>query len=287
MFSFKTSEAVALFVAAFLLCSFEKEKENVMADDDKNPPKVVAPKSLLPEIQNQYAFIKDYVNSPKYKERLARMVNTERNLQQPINPQPFTNEVFAGSQTNAPTPEVVNNVVTANNEALQGLNGKISVSDVNLGNNVAGGYDSAYNDIRMNQGLVEQNPTVPAHEISHAINDGRQPYSPAFDEKYLRKVFIPPTNSRFEGEVQKPTEVKARLDAVRFLGQKTGLYDAGKKEFTPADYDKLIKNKEISNDYNFKQILDQLPKNRKKTGFIWLMNNIAKVGNEPIDPGLA
>lgn len=215
------------------------------------------------------------------------MVNTERNLQQPINPQPFANEVFAGSKTNDPTASVVNQVVASNNQALGGLaNGNISVGDVDLGNNVAGGYDSAYNDIRLRNDLVQQNPTVPVHELSHGQNDGKQPYSPEFDEKYLRKVFIPPTNSRFEGEVQKPTEVKARLDAIRYLGSKKGIYDAGKSDFTPADYDKMIQDKEIKNDYNFKQILDQLPSDRKKTGFIWLMNNIAKIDISNSNEGL-
>ena len=114
-----------------------------------------------------------------------------------------------------------------------------------------------------------------------ARREGRtEPYSPAFDEKYLKKIFIPPTNSRFEGEVQKPTEVKARLDAIRYLGAKKGIFDAGKTDFTPQDFRKLMKDKEISNDYNFKQILDQLPKDRQEKGFVWLMNEIAS-NNQP------
>lgn len=258
-----------------------------MADKD---PKIVASKtatSLLPEIKKQYAFIQEYANSPKYKERLAKMTNTERNLQNPINHEKFANEVLAGYQTNVPTSAVVNNVVNDNNNALQAVGDKISVGDVDLGTNVGGGYDSAYNDVRLREDLVRDNPTIPAHEFSHAMNDGKQPYSPAFDDKYLRKVFIPPTNSRFEGEVQKPTEVKARLDAVRYLGSKTGLFDAGKENFTPGDFRRLMKNKEVRDDYNFKQILSQLPKDRQETGFVWLMNNIAKVDQPSVTDDMA
>ncbi len=254
--------------------------------DDKNPKIVTKGASpmvsdLLPEIRSQFQFVKDYASSPKYKERLSKMVNAERNLQQPLSAQPFVNEVMSGSRTDAPTDVVVSDIMNNNGQRLNALSqGKISISDTDLGRNTAGGYDSSYKDVRLNEDLTRANPTVPAHEFSHAINNGQQPYSPAFDEKYLKKIFIPPTNSRFEGEVQKPTEVKARLDAIRYLGAKKGIFDAGKTDFTPQDFRKLMKDKEISNDYNFKQILDQLPKDRQEKGFVWLMNEIAS-NNQP------
>ena len=263
-----------------------------MPDNDKDPKVAVKSKtgaSLLPAIREQFKFIQDYTNSPKYKERLTKMVNAERNLQGAINPNArFTNEVMSGSRVNTPTPQVVQNVVDMNNQNLTDIGqGNISVIGESLGTNVAGGFDSSMGDARLVEDLTRANPSVPAHEFSHGANDGRQPYSPAFDEKYLKKVFIPATNSRFQGEVQKPTEVKARLDAIRYLGSKKGIYDAGKSDFTPADYDKMIQDKEIKNDYNFKQILDQLPSDRKKTGFIWLMNNIAKVKGDDADSNMA
>jgi len=262
-----------------------------MPDNDKDPKVAVKSKtgaSLLPAIREQFKFIQDYTNSPKYKERLTKMVNAERNLQGAINPNArFTNEVMSGSRVNTPTPQVVQNVVDMNNQNLTDIGqGNISVIGESLGRDVAGGFDSSIGDVRLVEDLTRANPSVPAHEFSHGANDGRQPYSPAFDEKYLKKVFIPATNSRFQGEVQKPTEVKARLDAIRYLGSQTGLYDAGKKDFTPADFEKLKSNKKISNDYNFKQIIDQLPKDRQKTGFIWLMNNIAKIDSPNINEGL-
>jgi len=259
-----------------------------MPDEDKKPVvKVDTTKatkvgvSLLPEIRKQFEFIRDYTNSDKYKERLGRMVNTERMLQNTTNPGRFNNEVMAQSQTTDPTNQVVDKVLAANNESLGRIAGKTSVGDVDLGRSVAGAYDSSIGDIRLREDLVaNQAPTTMAHETSHGLNDSRQPYSPAFDERYLRKIFIPPTNSRFEGEIQKPTEVKARLDAVRYLGNKYGIFDAGKTNFTGKDYDNLLKNKEVREDINFKQIISQFPQDRKKANYIWLMNNIAKTGDD-------
>jgi hypothetical protein len=166
--------------------------------------------------------------------------------------------------------------------------GNIKVGDINLGNNVAGGYDSSYNDVRFNSNLLGQNPTVPAHEFSHAANDGVQPYSDAFKSKYVDKYMIPASNSMYEPEVQKPTEVKARLDAIRGLASKKGIYDAGKETFTKEHLDKLKDDPEFKKDFNFNQLRDQLQKDYKDNGFIWLMNNIAKADEKPaINPTAA
>lgn len=234
---------------------------------------------LMPQIQKQFQYLKDYTASPKYQERLTKMVNTEKMLQSAVVPERLAAEQMSQYKTNTPTSQVVSGIQQSNQQALDALQqpGKIEVGDIDLGKNVAGGYDSAYDDVRLNEALVTQNPTVPVHEFSHASTGGQQPYSSKFQQEYLNKVFIPPTNSKFEGEVQKPTEVKARLDAIRFLGAEKGLFDAGKTDFTEADWKKLLNDKDIQKDFNFKQIYDQLPEGRKKTGFMWLMNNIAMV----------
>lgn len=254
-------------------CTFNSK---ITMAEEIDPPK--KRKSLLPDIRKQLAYIKEYTASPKYQERLTKMANTEKVLQPSVVPEPVNAEVFAGAKTNTPTVTMVGNVVAENQRNLNALEqpGKIQVIDESLGRNVAGGYDSSYRDVRLNEELTRANPTVPVHEFSHAANNGRQPYSTAFDQKYLDKVFIPPTNSMFSGEVQKPTEVKARLDAIRFLGKEKGIYDAGKSDFTIKDLDKMLQDKDIREDYNFKQIMDQLPAGRKKVGLLWLMNNIAK-----------
>lgn len=237
--------------------------------------------SLLPEIQKQFDFLQSYVNSPKYKERLGKMINTEKSLQQTATPQPFASEVLLPYKTNVPTGQVVQGVTSNLNQNLANLaNNKIEVGNFNLGTNIAGGYDSAYKDIRLREDLLKQNPTVPVHELSHGALGGSQPYSPAYARQILSKIFIPPTNSKFEGEVQKPTEVKARLDAVRYLGSKHGLIDPGKTDFTIEDFRKLKQNKDIRNDFNFKQLLDQLPKGKEESGMVWLMNNIAKTKDQ-------
>lgn len=250
-----------------------------MPDGKKVDPPVKRVSKLMPEIQKQFQFLKEYTASPKYQERLTKMVNTEKQLQNSLTNDRLAAEQMHAYRTNTPTADVVSGIQQFNQKALNSLQqpGKIVVGDIDLGRNVAGGYDSAYDDVRMNEALVAQNPTVPVHEFSHASTGGQQPYSKKFEDMYTKKIFITPKNSNYSGEVQKPTEVKARLDAIRYLGAQKGLFDASKTDFTERDWNNLIKDKDIKNDFNFKQIVDQLPDNKKKVGFVWLMNNIAKV----------
>ena len=228
-------------------------------------------------IINQFDFARSYVNSPMYAQRLAKMVNTERGLPGSVNAAGgFTSELLNGYKSAQPVNYVASNIIKGNNQNLDAVADKISITNDSLGKNVAGGYDSSFNDVRFNAPLLSQNPTVPGHEFSHAVNDGVAPYSEQFKSKLVDNFMVPASNSMFEGEVQKPTEVKARLDAVRGLAAKKGLYDARKENFTKEHLDKLRKDPEVKNDFNFKQLQDQLKKEKKDDGFIWLMNNIAQ-----------
>ncbi len=233
-------------------------------------------KALAPEIK----YMEEYLSSPMYLERLAKMAGTEKQLQ-PTNQGRFYSEQFEQSNIDDSLSAVANKQATRSKEALKDISSNISIGDYNLGTNVAGVYDSGLKDIRLRQDLFNQNPTVGIHELSHATLSGREPYTQRFQEKYLNPIFKEPGSVGWEPYVQKPGEIKARLDSVRFLAQKKGLYNPGKEKFTEKHLQMLEKDPEIKKDFNYQQLKDQLKEGTKKTGFIWMMNNIAKLQDQP------
>jgi hypothetical protein len=232
-------------------------------------------KLLQPEIE----YMKNYLESPMYLERLAKMAGTEKQLQDDTFGK-FNAEQFSQSNLDEPLLNVAGKQVKNTKDALNYIKDNISIGDYDLGRDVAGVYDSGVKDIRLRKDLFAQNPTVGIHELSHATLAGREPYTKDLQEKYLNPIFLKPGSVGWEPIVQTPTEVKARLDSVRYLAKKKGLYNAGKEKFTEKHLQLLEKDPEIQKDFNFKQLKDQLKPGTKKTGFIWMMNNIAKLQDE-------
>ena len=232
-------------------------------------------KLLQPEIQ----YMENYLESPMYLERLAKMAGTEKQLQDDSYGK-FKAEQFSQSNVTDPLKDIAFKQGERSKEALDYIKDNISIGDYDLGRGVAGVYDSGVKDIRLRKDLFAQNPTVGIHELSHATLTGREPYTKDFQEKYLDPIFLNPGSVGWEPIVQKPTEVKARLDSIRYLANKKGLYNPGKEKFTEKHLQLLEKDPEISKDFNYKQLKDQLKKGTKKTGFIWMMNNIAKLQDE-------
>jgi hypothetical protein len=230
---------------------------------------------LTPEVK----YMEEYLNSPMYLERLTKMAGTEKQLQNDSYGK-FNAEQFSTSNVTDPLKTVAGKQVQNTKDALNYIKNNVFIADYDLGDRVAGAYDSGVKDIRLRKDLFAENPTVGIHELSHATLQGREPYTTDFRKKYLDPIFLEPGSVGWEPIVQKPTEVKARLDSVRYLAKKKGLYNPEKEKFTEKHLQLLEKDPEIQKDFNFKQLKDQLKKGTKNTGFIWMMNNIAKLQNE-------
>lgn len=231
---------------------------------------------LAPEVK----YMEEYLNSPMYLERLAKMAATEKQLQNDSYGR-FSAEQFSHSKVTDPILKVAKNQVANTKDNLKRVKDNIYIGDYNFGDSrVAGTYDSAYKDIRLRKDFFAENPTVGIHELSHATLDSAGPYTTDFHKKYLEPILHKPGTPSWEPIVQEPGEIKARLDSVRYLAKKKGLYDAGKERFTEKHLRTLENDPEIQKDFNFKQLKDQLKKGTKSTGFIWMMNNIAKLQDE-------
>jgi hypothetical protein len=226
--------------------------------------------------------MEEYLNSPMYLERLAKMAATEKQLQDfdSYNKR-FSSEQFSSSKTTDPILNVAKTQVVNTKDNLKRVKDNIYIGDYDFGDSrVAGTYDSAYKDIRLRKDFFAENPTVGIHELSHATLDSADPYTTDFHKKYLEPILHKPGTPSWEPIVQEPSEIKARLDSVRYLAKKKRLYDAGKERFTEKHLRMLENDPEIKKDFNFKQLKDQLKPGTKSTGFIWMMNNIAKLQDE-------
>jgi len=202
----------------------------------------------------------NYLKSPKYKERQLKMNNTEVALTGTTQPSVDSMVQTRLNNINLVKPTYVKNDISGNS-------------------NVKGELDTMDNLLRIRTDLGETG-SISVHELSHASTRGEQPYSQAFNYKYPSNTMIKPGGSamtnRYDPYIQSPTEVKARLDSIRFQMSKKGLYDAGTQDFTNDSLQKLQNDKQIINSDDYKSLEGQLPYDRKGESLKWLMNNIAK-----------
>jgi hypothetical protein len=96
---------------------------------------------------------------------------------------------------------------------------------------------------------------------------------------------LSPLSERGNEYIQRPTEIKARLDAIRYLAMKKGIYNPMTQDIDEKGLKKLMSDKDITSDINYKDILGQLKDEYKVNGLKWLLNNIAKNDNKDQQSG--
>lgn len=121
---------------------------------------------------------------------------------------------------------------------------------------------------------------VRAHELSHTQirpdqNTNKSSRLNRKDKEELLFRLKPEKGNLNEEHDRNPTELKADLDAYRYMLYKSGKYDAGKQDFN----EKHLKNSKKS------FVKDRLQEYYSDENIIWLMNNVAQ--NENIDGNTA
>lgn len=235
---------------------------------------------LQQEAEQQYNATRAYVNSPMYSQRLASMVEREKQL---VNGSKFRPGILQRMMVMGRTPDIVNQVVATNNRNLNDVSNRVFVNNNNLGPNVIAQYDSSQNRIDLNEKGIKGQMQTFGHELSHATNKNIEPYSDSFKEKFVSPLMVKKSAPNYDPYVQRPTEVKARLDAIRMLAEKEGIYDAKKEVFSPQHLQKMLINKNIGKSSDWLSIVDQLDKSKWQEGLMWLMNNVAK--NKEVNKG--
>lgn len=128
------------------------------------------------------------------------------------------------------------------------------------------------NDVVLERNLPERYSTSPAHEFSHQSTMATKGMSD-FARLGISQRVAPGTSSY----LSKPTEIKARMDAVRYQLEQQGLYNAGSQEFTQDVLDKARQNEAVKGNQNFIE-LEQILKGKNGTAdenLLWMFNNVA------------
>lgn len=222
----------------------------------------------------------DYINSPKYKERLRK--------------QGYTNP---------------NQVIHDRRERIQK-----AIIVPQLEKDVGSAYSSTDNKVFMDNDQVSDIGTtrddILSHEMGHIINSSVDTrLNPNFDviedisntslneneERYIgsrnknvgdRLVYVAKENSvkynktisHILSEIDhdySPYESKSDMDSFRYMLKQEGIYDAGKEDFTPDILKKARSNKAIKKSFNSKRLF----KNFSDKDLIDIMNNVALNNN--------
>lgn len=126
--------------------------------------------------------------------------------------------------------------------------------------------------------------TIPSHELGHLVDDGGVRIPQITKEKIYKYTQGGDKKSPsyksgdmvFDYE-STPSEFINRIQPIRYLLNKQGIYDARKKQFTKDDYNKMIKNSTILQNQHYQDVFKSLKgtEQEKMNNFIDLMNTVA------------
>lgn len=195
-----------------------------------------------------YKFMQDYIQSPKYKERIEGGLYWDD-----------TDKVIS---------DRLNRIKSAD---IKFVNKIPSNNDISIN----GDADHYNNSISISKSPVNAKPDeVLAHELSH-LSGGLNPewdvanYVPKnakLSNRDAREIKKRATKqNEYLGE---PGEIKARLDELRYMLKRDGIYDAGTQDFNQEHLDKAFKKYSKDNPDLFQGV-------QSEEDLIWLMNNIA------------
>jgi hypothetical protein len=303
-------------------------------------------KKVGPRFQEQLQYMFDYIQSPKYRERLSKIYDKELEIrkQDPLyqdkynkytrnkdgsyrysfgHDDDFRQGVFTQFTDNKSLKKKqIDDVISRGVAELIGLTNKgIKFVDGRMlrGNGVVAGaesfsggtvFDTLYQNEK-NRGSVanyvagpngpkdqygqpltqvdeDRGYTMPVHEFSHSSTTN-DPFSYKYSQAYLQgdKGIMKGRNWMDDlHSTRSPTELKARIDVIRFLAKKNKIWDAGTTDITDEQLEKLMNHPNIRGNDAMGDVLRAIGKDKnQKKNFKWLLNNIAKnKSNKPSQP---
>jgi hypothetical protein len=125
--------------------------------------------------------------------------------------------------------------------------------------------------------------TIPTHEYGHLVDDGGFRIPQSTKDKIFKYTKQSDYDKNYKsGNMEfsyatTPTEFINRLQAIRYLLNKEKIYNPSTNKFTDKDYMNMINNPTLKNNTHFQDVFDSLKGNEdeKKKNFIDLMNTVA------------
>ena len=223
----------------------------------------------------QYKWFKNYLQSPKYVERLKKEFPN------------YTNEQI-GEEIKTRLENVMQTRVgflprsSDISTGVGGTQGVYNADEYPGAIMLRPEYSASTSDILFKPGnYLSGYDTIPLHEWSHAADDGGNRIPQSTTDFMLSRMKensldIPKDQYYYT----RPTEYLGRMQPLRYLMEQEGLYDAGMEDFTIEDLEKARKNKRIKNNVHFENLMDNVKSDEE---FIELMNNVAAIDFEKQD----
>lgn len=214
---------------------------------------------------NQYQFLKSYMNSQKYQDRLKKELPDYTEKQIAEEAKTRLNNVMQTRVSFLPE----SSDYSTSKQDVQGVYNRFGNKNIQ--------FRPEYSALTPENPLFGYN-TTPIHEFAHAADEGgdRIPQSTKdlmFRNTKDNSLGLPKQDYYYTN----PTEVLGRMQEFRYLLNDQGIYDARKGEFTQEDLDKARKNDRIKYNARFQDLQDNVESDE---ALIELMNSIAAVNQD-------
>jgi|TARA_R100000455_G_C6273437_1_gene131118 hypothetical protein len=213
----------------------------------------------------QYKFLKSYMNSQKYQDRLKKEFPDYTDKQIAEEAKTRLNNVMQTRVSFLPE----SSEYSTSNQDIQGVYNRFGNKNIQ--------FRPEYSALTPENPLFSYN-TTPIHEFAHAADEGGERIPQSTKDLMFRST---KDNSlglpKQEYYYTQPTEVLGRMQELRYLLNDQGIYDARKDTFTQEDLDKARKNFRIKNNARFQDLEDSVESDE---ALIELMNSIAAVNQD-------
>ncbi len=214
---------------------------------------------------NQYQFLKSYMNSQKYQDRLKKELPDYTEKQIAEEAKTRLNNVMQTRVSFLPE----SSDYSTSKQDVQGVYNRFGNKNIQ--------FRPEYSALTPENPLFGYN-TTPIHEFAHAADEGgdRIPQSTKdlmFRNTKDNSLGLPKQDYYYTN----PTEVLGRMQEFRYLLNDQGIYDPRKGEFTQEDLDKARKNDRIKYNARFQDLQDNVESDE---ALIELMNSIAAVNQD-------
>lgn len=248
------------------------------------------------EVQNQLNWLRSYVMSPKYLERLKlefpgkdqKFIENERNIRYKNLENIEYRTHFVKSISSKPG--YISGKMIPKEYSGQYYDFKKEKWVNDKWQKDSKGYDKpGHVYLEKEYDPKKWNPypgfeTIPVHEFGHIVDDAgfRIPSTTVNKIKNYTQI-NPVLGSSYKINNQEfdypstPSEFINRLQSVRYLLNKEKIYNPSQEKFNDIHYNKMINNPLIKNNDHYQSIFNSLKgsENEKKKNFIDLMNTIA------------
>lgn len=244
-------------------------------------------------IEGQKAWLMSYIHSPKYKERMSKeFIRSQELKSDGVKPLVLAEEKITSS-TNSSSIDSLNINVLFPEPDISKLNKKqlkiiqkaverrynrVRTGEYGVVDSIPSESGHTYGEFILNTPYVVLTPnlpdeyvTTPVHEFGHQSTNGEEDMDDITKQVLTKHADASKYIIEYADYLKNPTEIYARLCALRYLLASYTEYNPSTQSFTEEDFEKIKSTPEIMKNVNVGHLLDLFQKDE----LIWMLNNIA------------